>query len=172
MHSIVYSAQYLPTYYMPCSNTTSFSFTTYTNSKGLTCLWKNELLFISLPENDSSPVLEAFTWLCVLLNINHNQKAPNLYKWQDTHRNQEYNLLYFLHPFPISSNAIRFPKTQHWSGHTSNNLRGLPLVLSSHSRHKVHMWPQPTSKTAPLLNYLEQEARCTKFVHCGEGSVP
>lgn len=125
---------------------------------------KNELLFTSLPENDSSPVLEAFTWFCVPLNINHNQKAPNLYKWQDTCRNQEHNLLYFLHPFPMSSNAIRFPKTQHWSGHTSNNLRGLPLVLSSHSRHKVHMWPQPTSKTQPLFYvviYLELDCLLT-----------
>lgn len=66
--------------------------------------------------------------------------------------------LNFLHPFPMSSNAISFPKTQRWSSLTSNNLRGLPLVLSSHSRHKVHMWPQPTCKTQLLfyvVHYLE-----------------
>lgn len=114
IYSAFYYAQYLPTYHMTCSKTTSFSFTTYTYSKGLTCLWNNELLFTSLPENDSSPVLEAFTWFWVPLNINHNQKASNLYKWQDTHRNQEYNLLYFLHPLPMSPNAISFPKTQRW----------------------------------------------------------
>lgn len=51
-----------------------------------------------------------------------------------------------------------------WSGHTSNNLRGLLLVWSSHSRHKVHMWPQPTSETQPLfymVNYLELDCLLT-----------
>lgn len=116
---------------------------------------KNELLFTSLTENDNCPVLEAFTGFCVPLNINHNQKASNLYTLQATLRNQGYNLLYGLHSFPVSSNAISFAK-MHLSGLT------MPGLLQSQSTPTAlkltFKAPLPTFQTEPPFyadSYLE-----------------
>lgn len=122
---------------------------------------KNELLFTSLTENDNSPVLEAFAWFCVPLNINHNQKASDLFKLQTTLRNQEYNLLHGLHPLPVSSNAVSFAKT---------NLSGLTMLGLQQSQSPstalklTFKAPLPAFQTEPPVhvdNYWEWDCTLT-----------